>query len=78
MSAESHLHTVLVVDDDPGALDGLVYYLQSRGLDAVGALGVQDALQRLRDGVQPCLVVPKPVHPSEAAEAVERYCHRRC
>lgn len=63
MSAEPHLHTVLVVDDDPGALDGLVYYLQSCGFDAVGALGGKDALHRLRDGVQPCLVITDVVMP---------------
>jgi CheY-like chemotaxis protein len=63
MSAEPHNHSVLVVDDDPGALDALVYFLQSSGFEAVGALGAEDALYRLRDGVHPCLVVTDVVMP---------------
>lgn len=58
-----HRHTVLVVDDDPGALDGLVYYLQSHGFDVLGALGGDTALQRLRDGLRPCGVVTDVVMP---------------
>jgi CheY-like chemotaxis protein len=63
MSEMPHNHAVLVVDDDPGALDGLVYYLQSHGFDVVGALGGERALQRLRDGLRPCAVVTDVVMP---------------
>jgi CheY-like chemotaxis protein len=63
MSGEPHVHAVLVVDDDPGALDALVYYLESRGIDAQGAVGGEDALVRLRGGLRPCLVVTDVVMP---------------
>jgi CheY-like chemotaxis protein len=58
-----HVHRVLVVDDDPGALDGLVFYLQGAGYDAEGTLGGDTALQRLRDGLRPCVVVTDVVMP---------------
>lgn len=63
MATEAHTHTVLVVEDDPGALDGLVYYLQSRGLDAIAALGGEAALRYLRGELQPCVVVTDVVMP---------------
>lgn len=63
MTTAEHAHTVLVVEDDPGALDGLVYYLQSRGLDAVAALGGDAALRSLRDGLRPCVIVTDVVMP---------------
>lgn len=64
MGVARHNHSVLVVDDDPGALEGLVYYLQSRGFDVAGALGGEEAVDRLRDGLSPCVVVTDVVMPA--------------
>jgi CheY-like chemotaxis protein len=52
--AESHTHSVLVVDDDEQNLTALVLYLDAEGFTVHGACGGTDALEQLRAGFLPC------------------------
>ena len=50
-------HSVLVVDDDPGVRDLLVDALIEAGHHVDVAADGAQALERLRDGVSPCVVL---------------------
>jgi CheY-like chemotaxis protein len=54
MGADSHGHSVLVVDDDEQNLTALVLYLDTVGFTVQGAGGATEALERLRAGFRPC------------------------
>jgi CheY-like chemotaxis protein len=49
--------TVLEVDDDPGALEGLARLLRQAGYGAATVANGVEALLRLRDGPAPCLIL---------------------
>jgi CheY-like chemotaxis protein len=55
--SEAHCHTVLVVEDDWDTREALMLLVQSEGVDAAGARNGQDALEQLRGGLRPCLIV---------------------
>jgi CheY-like chemotaxis protein len=50
-------HSVLVVDDDRGVRDLLADALREAGHDVQMAADGDEALQQLRDGVSPCVVL---------------------
>lgn len=50
-------HSVLVVDDDPAVRDLIADALRESGHQVDEATDGADALQRLRDGVSPCVVL---------------------
>jgi CheY-like chemotaxis protein len=49
-------HRVLVVEDDLEIREALMEILEDQGYEAVGAGNGFEALDRLRDGPQPCLI----------------------
>jgi CheY-like chemotaxis protein len=49
-------HRVLVVEDDLEIRESLIEILEDQGYEAVGAGNGLEALDRLRDGPQPCLI----------------------
>src|SRR5262245_59771290 len=53
----AHRHTILVVDDDRGVREAMEALLLAEGLEAVGAEDGQDALDRLRAGLRPCIIL---------------------
>jgi CheY-like chemotaxis protein len=48
---------ILVIDDEPDIRDALVTVLASEGHDAVAAADGREALQLLREGLRPCLIL---------------------
>ena len=50
-------HPILVVEDDHDVRDAMVQVLASEGYDAVSAVDGQDALGRLEEGLDPCLIL---------------------
>jgi CheY-like chemotaxis protein len=49
--------TVLIVDDDASVLDALGELLESEGYAVVTALNGREALERLRGGLRPCVIL---------------------
>jgi len=52
-----HHHTILLVDDDPDARAGVAELLRLDGHEVTEAADGQEALDRLRSGPRPCLVL---------------------
>ena len=61
--APPHAHSVLVVDDDEDNLEAMLLYLEASGLMVRGATAADDALQQLRAGLRPCVVVVDVIMP---------------
>src|SRR6185369_7081436 len=57
MHTESHMHAVLLVDDDAESRAAMAFYLESRGLTVTQSGDGDDALTRLRSGLDPCTVI---------------------
>ncbi len=57
MSSSAHTCHILVVDDDAGISMALVDYLEDEGYTVDVASNGQDALDRLRTGLRPCLIL---------------------
>ena len=57
MHTESHTHAVLLVDDDADGRAAMAFYLQSHGFTVTESGDGEDALERLRSGLDPCSVV---------------------
>jgi CheY-like chemotaxis protein len=55
--ANPHHHTVLVVEDDHDTREAFAAVAESLGLLAATAVNGLDALDRLRSGLRPCLIV---------------------
>jgi CheY-like chemotaxis protein len=55
--AAPHQHTVFVVDDDKGVREAMEVLLITEGLGVVTACDGQDALDRLRAGLRPCVIL---------------------
>jgi CheY-like chemotaxis protein len=55
MCADSR--TVLIVDDDTVIRDTLADVITEEGYDAITAVNGQDALDKLHDGVRPCVIL---------------------
>ena len=51
------IHTVLVVEDDPVLNEAMRAILEAEDYRAVGARDGQEALERLRGGLAPCLIL---------------------
>ena len=49
--------TVLIIDDDPPIVEGLSEFLQGEGFDVAVANDGRDALDQLRRGLRPCVIV---------------------
>jgi len=49
--------TALIVDDDPGIVDGLSEYLEHDGYGVVGAADGREALALLNSGMRPDVIV---------------------
>jgi CheY-like chemotaxis protein len=49
--------TVLIVDDDQAILDGLGELLENEGYRVATATDGRDALQQLRSGLRPCVIL---------------------
>jgi CheY-like chemotaxis protein len=56
-STTDHHHTILLVDDDPDARAGVAELLRLDGHEVTEAADGQEALDRLRSGPRPCLVL---------------------
>jgi CheY-like chemotaxis protein len=54
---DDHQHTVLVVDDYPGLQEAFVVMLEHHGYRAAWADSGSAALNQLRAGLRPCLVL---------------------
>ena len=52
-----HRHAVLLVEDDYYTREGFILIIQRAGLDVVAAVNGREGLERLRDGLRPCLIV---------------------
>jgi CheY-like chemotaxis protein len=52
-----HRHSVLIVEDDYDTRESIVDLVHAVGLNAVAADNGRAALQLLRDGFRPCLIV---------------------
>ena len=52
-----HRHRVLVIDDDRGLRDAIEVLLQLEGYGVATAGEGQQALDRLRDGLDPCVIL---------------------
>ena len=50
-------HRILVVDDDVEIREALLDVLQDNGYEAAGAVNGRDALQKLKQGEHPCLIL---------------------
>lgn len=48
---------VLLIDDDLDSVQAFVLFLQFHGIKAIAAKDGEDALQLLRDGLAPCVIV---------------------
>ena len=57
MSASAHCGPVLIVDDDPDIRETMAFLLESVGHRVVAAANGADALQRLHEGLAPCLIL---------------------
>ena len=53
----AHLHSILVVDDDRATRDAMATLLRENGFTARTARDGREALQRLRTGPAPCLLL---------------------
>ena len=49
--------TVLIVDDEPDVVDGLSEFLQDEGYDVAAAGDGRAALDQLRRGLRPCVIL---------------------
>src|SRR5437870_7948506 len=49
--------SVLVVDDDVDVRDAMEFLLRGEGYSTVGAADGDEALRRLREGLEPCLIL---------------------
>ena len=54
---ELHHHRVLVVEDDADCRDAVTNLLESEGYAVTGAEDGQVALDRLREGLDPCVIL---------------------
>jgi CheY-like chemotaxis protein len=52
-----HRHTVLVVEDDYDTREAFAFVAEASGIEAAVAANGLEALEKLRSGVRPCLVV---------------------
>jgi CheY-like chemotaxis protein len=50
-------HPILIVDDDADVRDAMEYLLRSEGYSTVTAADGDDALTKLRAGLEPCLIL---------------------
>ena len=50
-------HSILVVEDDQDVREAMVQVLESEGYVAVPAGDGEEAVDRLRDGLEPCLIL---------------------
>jgi CheY-like chemotaxis protein len=57
MGPAAHIHSVLVVDDDPAASAALAELLASDGHKALRARDGCEAIRKLRNGKKPCLLL---------------------
>jgi two-component system, chemotaxis family, chemotaxis protein CheY len=48
---------ILVVEDDNDVRDAMVHVLQAEGYAAIPAIDGMDALERLQDGLTPCVIL---------------------
>ena len=53
----AHRHALLLVEDDFASREPLVLLFEHLGMDVVDALNGREALDRLRSGFRPCLVL---------------------
>ena len=52
-----HPHRVLVVEDDDDLRDAMLHLLRTAGYVPIGAANGSEALERLRGGAPPCLIL---------------------
>ncbi len=52
-----HCHRILLVEDDGDTRDGFGLFMESLGVSVVAVANGQQALDQLRSGLRPCLVV---------------------
>jgi CheY-like chemotaxis protein len=53
----THRHTVLLVDDHTNLLEAMEALIEGEGFDVIATGSAEEALTRLRDGLECCLVV---------------------
>src|SRR5689334_1568939 len=53
----AHRHSILLVEDDYDTRGALVLLIEHLGMEVVEALNGREALDRLRGGFRPCLVL---------------------
>ncbi|NTV22447.1 MAG: response regulator [Candidatus Yonathbacteria bacterium] len=58
------MHTALIVDDDKFLLDMYVLKFKQSGFEVTACLGAEDALERLRAGLQPDVILTDILMPS--------------
>jgi CheY-like chemotaxis protein len=58
------LKTVLVIEDDAAVRDGVIELLQASGFDAQSAPNGSVALERLRAGLRPCVILLDVIMPT--------------
>lgn len=51
------MHMIMIVDDDPDIRETLSLLLEAEGHEVVCTANGQEALDRLREGVRPCLIL---------------------
>lgn len=51
------MHTIMIVDDDPDIRETLSLLLEAEGHDVACAANGKEALEKLREGVRPCLIL---------------------
>jgi CheY-like chemotaxis protein len=56
-STTSHGHIVLVVEDDEDVRDAMTGILESKGYTVCSAQHGADALEHLRSGITPCIIL---------------------
>ncbi len=56
LPGRSH-HPILVVEDDTDIRDAMAKILEKNGFTVIGACDGEDALEKLRAGARPCLIL---------------------
>ena len=61
-----HTHPVLIIEDEDELRDVLLVACELHGRTAIGVSGADEALDRLRGGLRPCLIVFDLVMPNKS------------